>query len=63
MDCGSPAATSERRMHAHARLLRRHGCHSRFLFHYVRRHPLGHAVVLASVLVAVVVQRSPRSTA
>jgi ATP-binding cassette subfamily B protein len=26
----------------------------RFLFHYVRRHPIGHAVVLASVVLAVV---------
>jgi ATP-binding cassette subfamily B protein len=26
----------------------------RFLFHYVRRHPIGHAVVLLSVLIAVV---------
>ena len=25
-----------------------------FLFHYVRRHPLGHAVVLVSVVLAVV---------
>ena len=24
----------------------------RFLFHYVRRHPIGHAVVLVSVLTA-----------
>jgi ATP-binding cassette subfamily B protein len=38
---------------AHAKVLAGMGPF-RFLFHYVRRHPLGHAVVLTSVLLAVV---------